>query len=233
MYGAEFAEVYDLLYGSKKDYAGEAEVIRELIKARLPGARSLLDVGCGTGEHLKHLAANFDVAGVEASLGMIQVAWRKLPWAPIWRADMRAFELGRTFDVVCSMYGCVGYLNNVIELEAAMQRMAAHTRPGGLVIFEPWIFREDWSGHLNVDDLTVRDGKRLARMGNWTTEGDHVSIDLHYLYGDAGRVRHFVDQQRLSLFTKDDYLTAAKNALAEVEYLEESPSGRGMFVCVR
>jgi SAM-dependent methyltransferase len=233
MYGAEFAEVYDLLYGSKKDYAREAAAVSELIKSRLPGALTLLDVGCGTGEHLKHWAADFDVAGVEASLGMIQVAWRKLPWAPIWRADMRAFELARTFDVVCSMYGCVGYLNNLVELEAAMERMAAHVRPGGLVIVEPWIFRENWTGHFDVDDLTVRDGRRLARMGNWVTQGDRVSIELHYLYGGPDGVRHFVDQQRLSLFTHDDYFTAAKNAFAEVEFLPESPSGRGMFVGVR
>jgi SAM-dependent methyltransferase len=213
MYGTEFAEVYDLLYGSKKDYAAEAAMVGELIKTRLPGARTLLDVGCGTGEHLKHWAADFDVAGVEASLGMIQVAWRKLPWAPIWRADMRAFHL--------------------VELAAAMERMAAHTRPGGLVVFEPWIFREDWAGHIDIDDLTVRNGQRLARMGNWITEGDRVSIELHYLYGNPDRVQHFVDQQRLSLFTQDEYFSAAKNVFAEVEFLPESPSGRGMFICVR
>src|SRR6266508_168944 len=102
MYGAEFAEVYDLLYGSRKDYAAEAAAMTNLIIDRLPGARSLLDVGCGTGEHLKHLSKRFDTAGVEASAGMVEVARSKLPHVPLEHADMRTFELGRTFDVVCS-----------------------------------------------------------------------------------------------------------------------------------
>jgi SAM-dependent methyltransferase len=230
MYGAEFAEVYDLLYGSKKDYAAEAATIRRLIQCRLPDAGSLLDVGCGTGEHLKHWAAGFEVAGVEGSAGMAAVARRKLPDIRIEHADMRTFELGRTFDVVCSMYGCVGYLD---QLGTALARMAAHVRPGGLLIFEPWITKENWTGHLDVDDLTVRDGRRLARMGNWVTDGDKVSIELHYLSGDTTGVHHFADRQRLTLFTHDDYLGAAKDVLGEVEFLPESPSGRGMFVGVR
>jgi dTDP-4-amino-2,4-dideoxy-beta-L-xylose N-methyltransferase len=230
MYGAEFAEVYDLLYGSRKDYAAEAGTVSSLIVDRLPDARSLLDVGCGTAEHLKHWSKRFDTAGVEGSAGMVEVARRKLPEVHIEHADMRTFDLGRTFDVVCSMYGCVGYLD---ELHTALARMAAHVRPGGLLLFEPWITRENWTGHLDVDDLTVRDGRRLARMGNWVTAGDTVSIDLHYLYGDAGEVRHFVDRQRLTLFGYDDYLGAAKEVLGEVEFLPESPSGRGMFIGVR
>lgn len=228
MYGPEFAAVYDLLYGSKKDYATEAAAIRDLVLARVPNARSLLDVGCGTAEHLRHWSARFAVSGVEASAGMVAVARRKLPDVRVEHADMRTFELGETFDVVCSMYGAVGYLGGLDELHAAVTRMARHA--DGLVLFEPWIFREDWPGRIDVDDLTVVGDQRLARMGNWVTEGASVSIELHYLHGDGDAVRHFVDRQQLSLFTKDEYFSVAKDVLTDVEFLADSPSGRGMFV---
>ena len=48
------AHLYDAIY-SFKDYAGEAETLRALVEERAPGARSLLDVACGTGKHLAEL----------------------------------------------------------------------------------------------------------------------------------------------------------------------------------
>ncbi len=41
------AELYDLFY-DWKDYRAEAEKVRELVAARNPDARTLLDVACGT-----------------------------------------------------------------------------------------------------------------------------------------------------------------------------------------
>ena len=54
MYGAEFAEIYDLIYSSRgKDYPQEAKYMAELIRTRTPDADSLLDVGCATAAHLR------------------------------------------------------------------------------------------------------------------------------------------------------------------------------------
>jgi len=44
----DIAPFYDSIYGFK-DYAGEARRIRQLIDEYKPGARTLLDVGCGNG----------------------------------------------------------------------------------------------------------------------------------------------------------------------------------------
>ena len=44
------ADFYDELYESK-DYTAEADYVDGLIQRHLPGAQSLLDLGCGTGRH--------------------------------------------------------------------------------------------------------------------------------------------------------------------------------------
>jgi ubiquinone/menaquinone biosynthesis C-methylase UbiE len=57
------SDVYDLAY-SHKNYAAEAAWVRDAIGARVPEARTLLDVARGTGKHLEHLRTHFDSQGL-------------------------------------------------------------------------------------------------------------------------------------------------------------------------
>ena len=46
---SRIARLYDALYvGRGKDYRAESDLVRGLIESERPGARTLLDVGCGT-----------------------------------------------------------------------------------------------------------------------------------------------------------------------------------------
>ena len=58
------AELYDIIYGHK-DYAAEVAKIRAVVDRERPGARSILDVACGSGEHARGLAEAFDVDALE------------------------------------------------------------------------------------------------------------------------------------------------------------------------
>ncbi len=46
----EYAKYYDLLYADK-DYAAETAFVREIIRRLAPGARTLLELGCGSARH--------------------------------------------------------------------------------------------------------------------------------------------------------------------------------------
>ena len=73
------AHVYDLIYAAMKDYAVEAQDVHALVQARRPGARSLLDVACGTGAHLRHLRQWYEVAGIDSDARMLGQARQQLP----------------------------------------------------------------------------------------------------------------------------------------------------------
>lgn len=80
-----WAALYDAIYRAKgKDYRAEAEWIAQRARVVLERARAsdrryrLLDVACGTGEHLLHLREKFDVFGVDRSAAMLEVARAKL-----------------------------------------------------------------------------------------------------------------------------------------------------------
>jgi ubiquinone/menaquinone biosynthesis C-methylase UbiE len=64
----ESAEFYDAIYAAKKDYRAESARVAAIVRNLVPGAQTLLDVACGTGEHARWLAAEdgFRAAGLEA-----------------------------------------------------------------------------------------------------------------------------------------------------------------------
>lgn len=123
------AEFYDLFY-EEKDYAGEVRRLREIVEARAPGARTLLDVACGTGMHLAELRAQYRVEGVDLDEGLLAVAAKRLPDVPMHAGDMRAFDLGRRFDVVTCLFSSIGYVRTTDGLRSAVAAMARHVAPG-------------------------------------------------------------------------------------------------------
>ncbi|MDL4770771.1 class I SAM-dependent methyltransferase [Actinomadura xylanilytica] len=197
---------------------------------------SLLDVACGTGEHLVALRALFgEVAGLDLAAGMRAVASRKLPGVPVHAGDMRGFALGRAFDAMCCLYSAVGYMSTAAELDAALERMAAHLTPGGVLVVEPW-----WTpgrfldGHI-ADDVVRGGGRTISRVSLSTRDGGAARQETHYTVAGQDGIRSFVHVQRLTLFRPEDYAAAFRRAGLKAEYTAHDAfrSGRGLYVGVR
>ena len=63
-----------LLY-SDKNYEGEVEYVNKLIKENTGSAKTLLDMGCGTGKHAELLCdKGYKVHGVDLSEDMLKIA---------------------------------------------------------------------------------------------------------------------------------------------------------------
>ncbi|WP_433873667.1 class I SAM-dependent methyltransferase [Saccharopolyspora sp. CA-218241] len=234
-FGPEVSAVYDLFYRNRgKDFAAEAEAVAEVVTARARDANALLDVACGTGEHLRALRGSFArVEGVEVSPDMLAIARSKLPGVPVHRADMRDFELGRRFDAVCCLFSSVGYLATVRDLDAAIARMAAHLRPGGVLVVDPWWFPDRFLDGF-TSESTVNEGEQEVRRRSRSTRvGDVVRHEAHYAVADPTGTRSFAAIQWITLFTRTEYISAFARAGCAVEHLEGFMSQRGLFVGIR
>jgi ubiquinone/menaquinone biosynthesis C-methylase UbiE len=76
-------ELYDLIY-SFKDYAKEASIIQGFIHERLPQAKTILDVACGTGKHIQYLNQSFKVDGIDINERYIEIARQRNPSSTFW-----------------------------------------------------------------------------------------------------------------------------------------------------
>ncbi|HEX8629568.1 MAG TPA: class I SAM-dependent methyltransferase [Catenuloplanes sp.] len=233
MYGAELAEVYDLVHQERgKGFRAEADDVTALIRSRAPAAGSLLDIACGTGAHLRCFADLFPhVEGVELSEAMLTVARARLPGAALHKADLRTFDLGRTFDAVTCMFGSIGYATSPAELVGALRRVAAHLSPTGVAIIDPWWFAETFlDGYVSADVVTA-DGRTVTRLSHSARHGDTSRMQVHYVVADArSGARHFAETHEISLFSRKQYREAFRAAGLRVDHVEGVVSQRGLFV---
>jgi SAM-dependent methyltransferase len=223
------ARFYDAIY-SFKDYAVEAEKVDALIQERKPGARTLLDVACGTGLHLAHLHERYEVEGLDLDPNLLAIAAERLPGVPLHQGDMTSFDLGRRFDAVVCLFSSIGYATTVEKLERAVTSMANHLEPGGVLVIEPWLTPDVWEddhlGAVFVDEP----GLKIARVNLAEREGRLSRFVFHYLVLTPEGVERFEEPHELSLFTHEEYLAAFRRARLDVGYDAEGLMGRGLYV---
>jgi SAM-dependent methyltransferase len=141
-----YARYYDLLYRDK-DYAAEAQFVHQLIQIHAPNTKSILELGCGTGNHAVLLAKEgYTIHGVDRSTEMLAKASDRLSYFPQELAskltfspgDIREVRLDRQFDAIISLFHVISYQTTNADLKAAFATVKSHLKPGGIFIFDCW-----------------------------------------------------------------------------------------------
>ncbi len=227
------AELYDRFYESK-DYRGEAERVRDIVLDRRPEARTLLDVACGTGAHLAHLADSFEVDGIDLDDALLRLATRRLPSVPLHRADMRDFNLGRRFDAVTCLFSSIGYVETPDGLRRAIEAMARHLEPGGVLVVEPWITPQRFDPTVMARPIMIEaPDLQAVRLNASRVDGRRSILEFHYLVARPGSIEHLIEEHVLGLFTDDEMREATACAGLQVEHDSEGLSGRGLWIGIR
>lgn len=141
-----YAAYYDLLY-EDKPYDDEAAFVARLIHAHAPRARSILELGCGTGKHALALARQgFSVTGIDLSPGMVDRAKARLEGTNLPSdvsvtfdaGDVRSARFGQTFDAVVSLFHVMSYQITDSDLTETIRTAANHLTVGGVFVFDCW-----------------------------------------------------------------------------------------------
>lgn len=183
VFGDNYSRYYNLLY-SDKDYLAESCYIDGLIQKYSPGAKAILDLGCGTGRHDECLAGlGYRVHGVDGSADMLSVARKcadgnQLQFS---EADIRELHLEEKFDAVVSLFHVMSYQNSNEDLSRTFSVVSEHLASGGIFIFDCW-----YGPAVLTDRPTVRI-KRLedeqievTRIAEPVLHPNENRVDVHY-----------------------------------------------------
>ena len=145
VFGPEYAGAYDDLY-KDKNYTEECRLIDRLLQSYGNGTvRSVLDLGCGTGNHVLPLTEKgYNVVGVDRSARMLDAARQKLSnqglsgQTVLYKGDIRSFRVDQLFDASLMMFAVLGYQLENRDVLAALRTARRHVETGGILIFDVW-----------------------------------------------------------------------------------------------
>lgn len=168
--------MYDVLYASK-DYERECSRIETAFSHTTRDVHSVLDLGCGTGNHALPLARRgYRVWGVDRSEGMLQRARAKLTQgrgadAQFMLGDLRDLRLDRRFDACIVMFAVLGYQTTNQDVAAALDTVRHHLEPDGVFVFDVWNGPAVLSIGPQDRVRTATDGaRRLLRFSSGTLD---------------------------------------------------------------
>jgi SAM-dependent methyltransferase len=224
-----YADQYDLFYGDK-DYESECDLLEQAFQrySKEP-VRTILDLGCGTGNHSIPLARRgYQVHGVDLSENMLAHAVEKaqketMKYPSVFsQGDVRSIDLGKQFDAVLMMFAVLGYQLTNEDVLAALRTVCKHLKPEGLFIFDVWygpaVLAIRPSDRVKV--IPTQDGKVIRSASGSLDTARHlveVKYDLWRISGDKvvseteeiHQMRYFFPQE-LALFLSSCRLALQK-----------------------
>ncbi len=134
----------------------------------IPSGRSLLELGCGTGDLLNALKPKRGV-GIDFSREMVRIAGKRYPHLEFRIADIESIDgWGETFDVLI-LSDVVGHL---MDIEETFNRLHAFCRPDSRLIVSYYNFI--WEPILKMGELLGQ--KMPQHHQNWLSTDDICNL---------------------------------------------------------
>ncbi|MFN8392855.1 MAG: class I SAM-dependent methyltransferase [Bdellovibrionota bacterium] len=129
----QFAQHYDALMGGREECGRE---VKSLLRIHAPRAKSILELGCGTGSILRQLSRRYELTGVDLSAGMLEVARKKVPHAQLFKQDISRLNVSGKFDVILCLFDTINHLPSFGHWKRVFRRAHSALNDGGVFIFD-------------------------------------------------------------------------------------------------
>lgn len=198
----EFAKYYDLVH-ENKDYEQESSYIHRLIQKYKPNTKTILDIGCGTGNYAYAMQQlGYQVTGIDSSSNMIEMAKGKLS-EEARETSSPSFFCGRMeehktpakSDAVICLFFSLCYQTTDDLIFESLSRFKDQMKEDGILIFDFW----NKAGVLSErPDLKIQkytaEGLEITKLVEPTldTSVDCVGIDYtFYVENEMGGISKF------------------------------------------
>lgn len=173
-----FHKYYDKIY-SRKDYNAEVSFILSMVKNYIP--KTVLDVGCGTGNHtIQFLKKGFDVYGIDTDKEMIKKA--KAKNSIIFQCcDIYGLNPPHDFfNLTVAMFNVVNYIENINSLYKFFRAVRYVTRD--YFVFDCWnglaaILDNPKKINKKVDNIKISIEPNISLIDQTVQMKNIISVD--------------------------------------------------------
>ena len=138
MYDHQYSQIYDLLH-TDKAYSNEVQFVNDIYDKYADTTLSnILDVGCGTGNHLKYFAnEHVSILGIDPSEEMIEVAKSKnIPNTDFIAGNITQLPLMDFYEMTISLFNVVNHIHDLPQLKKFFHAIYYRVKPGGIFVFD-------------------------------------------------------------------------------------------------
>lgn len=196
-YRHAFDDLYPVVYAHRTPESASPEVaFAARVLGLAPGER-VLDLACGNGRHMIHLAAmGFKVVGLDYSRDLLTLARNALhSHAGLVRGDMRCLPFSSVFDVVTNFFTSFGYFLDDRDNLLTVLAVADALKPGGR-------FFIDYANRQYVETTLVprssrRSGDYEIAEERWIDRAKHRVNKITTVFRDGRQLARSEESVRL------------------------------------
>jgi len=215
----ELAEYYFTIESSTRDITDDIKLI--LSFSHDIKEPELLDIGCGTGEHL-NIFSRYGIksTGIDSSNKMLDIAKERFPSKiKFFNLNLKDFDFYNQFDIITCMFGSFDYLLNDEDIDSALWNTWRALKSDGIAIFEVWhsipvvkIKKKKVAlvSNSKFND-TIIERYRGFNVSEKYRDKTIVEVDYKYQVSNNQGVKNFEDKHTMRAFTKEEFLTFLNN----------------------
>ena len=208
---SDLAEYYFVIEKNHRNIDSDISYITSVLQEfRSP---KLLDIGCGTGEHLEILSQYaIQCTGIDNSEAMLAIAKKRFPLKiDFIRCDMTGFDYTKEFNAVLSLFGTFNYLIDDYAINRVLKNTYRSLKSGGMAIFEIWnaipVMKIKKKEISRISSTFVKN-KRIDRYRGFTITSRSMNciVEVDYIYRiyDNGITQEIEDRHAMRAFTIEE-----------------------------
>lgn len=132
---SDLSAYYDLMCADI-DYLAQSNTAHRLQHIFGNQGKNLLDLGCGTGPHIRHfIDLGYHCQGLDLNQAMLDIAQRRCPEAQFSRQNMCDFTISESVDVISCFLYSIHYSGSIDNLKSCILSAYKALKPDGMLCF--------------------------------------------------------------------------------------------------
>jgi ubiquinone/menaquinone biosynthesis C-methylase UbiE len=238
----DLSDYYDLMCVDI-DYQAQSNSINRLHQIFGNGGETHLDLGCGTGPHVRHfIDLGYQSNGLDINQPMLDIAATRCPEAKFTLQNMSEFNVTEPLDLITCFLYSIHYNDGIEKLKECIVSVHRALKPDGIFCFNV-IDKNKINNDLFVKHTAEQDGDLFTFRSGWNYcgHGNKQSLKLSIEKTSNEETQIWTDEHPMVAFSFDEFIEVLKPYfdvhVFEHDYEKIIPwdkiSGNAIFTCVK